>query len=348
MTPSFFSLFKRGRYCRKIPSEEADASEGAKRERQELERFVVASLAFAFKHDPQFGLHFFNSICNPTETPRASTDGLEIKIEDEDLDLVITDRHRSCLYIIEAKVSASLEPRQNPTNNSAFFAPDGYGTKAEQKFKSADHFRYIVLGAHEHLNCETIGKRERWSFCQRAWGDLAKDWPRSKLAEDLRDFLADVQIAPFMIQETEGVLVDTNLKNAAEANMVLVSACKALDAGSHSLDLNFEKESGCWHFGMNVHGIGKCGQTVNRIKPLVNDANPVAWFGYEGPPTNAATVWFYSGDKKLAASLASKLMTFSPEISADSHVFIKKNGNENDGLEHVKWFSSVFEAAARI
>ena len=67
MNPSLFSLFKRGRYYR--PRLMIESAEGGdpkeEKERQDIERFVVAAISFCFRHDPtKFGRHFFKTICN--------------------------------------------------------------------------------------------------------------------------------------------------------------------------------------------------------------------------------------------------------------------------------------------
>src|ERR1041385_5517526 len=126
MTPSFFTLFKRGKYYHSKPS--ADLEE-QQREHEEQERFAVAAVGFCLKHDETFRKGFFQKICRRNGHPDLAAD---FRIEVEPVhwaDLRITNAN--CVYVLEFKILAKIEPKQNP-KNSAFKEPSGYGYAMHQ------------------------------------------------------------------------------------------------------------------------------------------------------------------------------------------------------------------------
>src|SRR2546430_7654244 len=131
MRPSFFTLFKRGRYSRPPqPLESKDGSTvGASGAMNESERFVAAAIAFAWRYDePQFRDHFWKSVCRFNDDPEL-TDKAEIRVEPYRwADLLITNptSRELFVYAVELKIRAGLAEIQNPGKRQ-FGLTNGYG-----------------------------------------------------------------------------------------------------------------------------------------------------------------------------------------------------------------------------
>jgi hypothetical protein len=193
MRPSFFSLYKRGRY---LPTPDiGDDSDAAKKQRKETERFAVAALAFCLRHDEGFRRHFWEKICrvqgvDPGEMPRI-TDG-DIEVEPHqwaDLRLTSVNGTDRFMWVIEAKAGAPLAKKQNPTKDEFRKKGVGYGRlfrDAEAKLRTK--MRYIVLGASKDLELPARKKVPGISVQQRSWADLLEGMPRKGIVKDLRRF----------------------------------------------------------------------------------------------------------------------------------------------------------------
>lgn len=109
MQPSFMSLFKRGRYFRvySAPNDEHINT----REHPELERFVMAAIAFCCKHSRDFAAHFFDAICRCPGDPACRSRSVLIEIEPElwgDLVLRLRKGKLDYIYVVEAKIKADF------------------------------------------------------------------------------------------------------------------------------------------------------------------------------------------------------------------------------------------------
>jgi hypothetical protein len=88
MKPSFFALFKRGRYYR--PQPRSNDSEESKSERKEKERFARAAIAFCIEHCPDFGRLFWDTICRDAAKVEAGAVSAEIEPQ-QWADLLLTN-----------------------------------------------------------------------------------------------------------------------------------------------------------------------------------------------------------------------------------------------------------------
>src|SRR6266446_1709461 len=73
MKPSFFTLFKRGKYFHRAhddiwPGRRLSGEQ--KRKTQERERYAVAAIGFCLKHYPRFGNRFYKLLSTDNGYPR--------------------------------------------------------------------------------------------------------------------------------------------------------------------------------------------------------------------------------------------------------------------------------------
>ena len=107
--------------------------------------FAVAAVAFVLKHDEEFRDHFFREICGFTVLPGQSRPRIEVQPHDHS-DLAIKDEANSSVSIVEFKVGAELEPKQDP-KQKAFLANGGYGKLIieDRDYGNCTKKSYIVL-----------------------------------------------------------------------------------------------------------------------------------------------------------------------------------------------------------
>src|SRR5947199_2735394 len=188
MKPSFFSLFKRGRYL--SAREDQDDSKAATKRREERERFAVAALAFCLRHDEGFRRHFWERICRvpsgPAQMPRITADDVAIEPPEwADLALSSEAGTDAYLWVVEAKAGASLQPKQNPASPE-FLERGGYGALlTAHKPTERTRLRYIVLGATQHLGLPDGHPCGEISVQERSWGQLLDGITRKGIVGDL-------------------------------------------------------------------------------------------------------------------------------------------------------------------
>lgn len=216
MKPSFFSLFKRGRYL--SAPDDGDDSKEAKKLREERERFAVAVLAFCLRHDEAFRRHFWETVCrvpdDPRQMPSISKDDVAIEPA-MCADLVISSQTgaASYMWVVEAKAGASLQPKQNPKEPAFWEKGLGYGALlVAQKPSKHTKLRYIVLGATQPLG---IGDGELClgiSVQERGWGQLLEGLSRQGIVKDLIDTFAELRITEFYMEKAKTILVSLEMQ----------------------------------------------------------------------------------------------------------------------------------------
>src|SRR5882724_9194058 len=114
MRPSFFTLFKRGRYL--STPDDGNESGAARILRVERERYAVAALAFCLRHEENFRKHFLEKVCrvpeDPEQMPPINADGIAIEPPEwADLSLTSDGPKSRFMWVIEAKAGAPLQPK---------------------------------------------------------------------------------------------------------------------------------------------------------------------------------------------------------------------------------------------
>ncbi len=284
MKPSFFSLFKRGRYL--SAREDEDDSKAATKPREERERFAVAALAFCLRHDEGFRRHFWERICrvpsDPAQMPPITADDVAIEPQAwADLALRSEIATQDYQWVVEAKAGASLQPKQNPASPE-FLEPGGYG--ALLAAHKPTRLRYIVLGATEHLGlpdghlCGEIFVQER-KWIQLRDGNTCKG-----IVGDLIDFFAELRIGEFYMEKAKKIVVTGGIENAIDALTVLDAICEHLGIRGGKKDLKSRRlEDGSGEFGyyINQPQENASPEYLKLQKATRTTESLIAWLGYK-------------------------------------------------------------------
>lgn len=355
--PSFFSLFKRGKYVHAVesPARHADAEEVG-RSMQEWERFTVAAIAFAWKHDDGFRKHFFDRICRAPGDPDLSP-AARILIEPHAWsDLMIENpvQAQSYTYVIECKIDAGLAEIQDPTSD-AFSRGTGYGRALVEHFRGrGSSLHYILLrpDATDMSVCPWHDKLPQPIIQQRTWRDLASNLPSNRMCSDLKFSLGKLHIGAFPAADT----MNTKVKDSSElsnAIKVLEEVARRLgwSRGAQSLrnDAYCDDDGTCF-FGLDLRKINK--PVCDAIREVTRPPEKyVSWAGYRMKKEGAVelVVWFYCGSRKLQEVVQIKLKpalpgaTLTKEDEGDYfNVVVSQSGHaeKNDS----DWFCKVFRA----
>jgi hypothetical protein len=250
MKPSFFSLFKRGKYYRVRSFSENGHQQGeeTQNERKEVERFAVAAVAFCLKHDKDFLRHFWQNVCQQHGDPSLDKDAL-IEIEENSWsDLTIINGN--CVAVVEFKAGAPLENKQNP-NHIEFLSEKGYGWMLRQK-NAKKNIRYTILGHSEHLIPDK-GIRKRGIFCgQRSWDVLSSGYQPGKMLGDLFDSLANLHVKEFQLMKTKQIQVKRRINAEGAKAMGLIEEVKSIFKFTGSVDSGELPDEKTWWLGSNV------------------------------------------------------------------------------------------------
>jgi hypothetical protein len=314
MEPSFFTLYKRGRYFTKpsVDLEELDPAERKQeqRKRMEAERFAVAAIAFCSKHDEQFRRHFLESIC---EGDASLLDHeTTIRVEDNHWgDLVFVNSDRSAVYVIECKINAALEDIQNP--ESDVFWTSGYGHDIEAAFSGAN-LNYIILGYRPELQLRDTGRR--LGCFQKQWKDLERGFPiGSRLALDLYDSLANLGISRFRMRKTRKLQVGEDARFAGEAYALLYGAFTEIGVALDKIVLSVDyPDASSWYFGLDLKKSERVGEQKTSHghlqKLIASTSSWLLWMGYHAGDRQddvVLSVWFYCGNGAAEQTISDRV-----------------------------------------
>ncbi len=316
LEPSFYSLYRRGRYSRS----DEDETMGSRQARREL--FAVAAVAFVLKHDEEFRVHFLNEICGRTASATPPIPGIEVQPH-EHSDLAIKDEANSSLFIIEFKVGAELQKKQNPKHEAAFFGSGGYGRLIleEKDYQRFGRKTYVVLDEGEAFD---DGTRQGLNWRSRTWTELVRETTLSEgLWGDLLDSLGELGVAAFQFQKLRNM-------NNAQYTRQAVAMHQTLLAVATTLKLR-----------------GSGGEDINWVQAK---GDSMGWFGYQsGPGHCERAVWFYCGSDDAAKHtlqfMRERLGRLYDRLdSKGTEVFCQSEGQA--GFGDAEWFQSVFNALA--
>ena len=360
MSPSFFSLFKRGRYFR-APSD-ADNSAEAKAQREERERFAVAALAFCLKHDQEFLKHFWQRICrfekeDPAEMPPLDPGAIQIEPPRwADLRIFHNGETGRYMWVVEVKAGAPLEEIQNPDLPKFQEEGVGYGWLfAKDQKHHGTRMRYIILGAAKNID---TGRRPFGILLQQhEWKVLTDKYQPSKIVADLFYTLGELQVGAFYMEQAKQISIEGGIENVGKAWKVLNAISKEYLKLRPS-DSYFEPDE-------LVDGGGSMGL---YIKPPTNkhseehtllqnatrkDGWSLAWFGYECKKDAKAykSVWLYVDNVERQDLLTQKLKrqfdSATPERDSSDYWVVVSSQPKESQLDF-EWFRSVFECAIRM
>lgn len=339
LEPSFNCLYRRSRYLRM----DEDQAAGSRQNRREL--FAVAAVAFALKHHEEFRAHFLREICAFEEPMVKVANRIEVQPHHHS-DLAIKDTPNSSLYVIEFKVGATLEEKQNPQHEKEFFAVDGYGTLIIQEpdYRHYKRKHFIVLNDFKEFE-----DRERHGLtCRsRTWSDLSGGRAGSLWA-DLVDSLGYLGVSAFQFQRLKNMHNAQHTKEAVIMHQTLSDLASRLNFGNSSgEDINWD-DDGAW-YGRNIPN-----KRLPRFSDLHTEVQakegPMGWFGYQsGTGHFERAMWFYCGSETAARTTHAFILERIPHLPGKSGV--KESGvwilsDEQSHLGDAEWFDAVFKALA--
>jgi hypothetical protein len=354
--PSFFALFKRGKYFHPAPL--PSATEKLVRVRgntRETERFAAAAIAFAWEHHPPLKRHFWKTVCHFPGDPPLSP-AAEILVEPERwADLLIINRvgNERFVYVVECKIGAGLDKYQDPSRR-AFGQLGGYGRMlTASDSRPGTHFRFIVFGFPDALNLATPPWTLPLSVQQRTWDEFAADFPKTPLARDLALSLGRLGVGAFPASETKSMKVDTKRSDLGNAVRTIAEVQRRLDwPGGRGCTANFYQEETTWYLGLDLKRAPKAANSATLAKLAKPPGRALAWIGYQGEDDERAQLAFYvyCGDadtqKKVAALLSQKLKGFQidPADPDKKYFCVIVTARAHKLPNDVAWFCSVFIA----
>jgi len=370
MSPSFLTLFKRGKYHRLIAPSEEDAARGDAGERSEVERFSVAALAFCLNHAPAFRECFFDCVLSNGVNPTVDYPAMIIQVEPSNwADLLIQISNE--VYVIECKIDAAIVRHQNPWAADSNFwrsnvKPNGYGAEFKTGFpKQKKHFRLL----HQDTSAKLDGDREKngitlipvnWTDLNKAWikRDPTVDSAQKELIADLFDSLGELGIRTFGHRVTNNMKADSP-EHAAQCGKILTDAAGKIDLDSEArfLVAKFE-DPASWEFGVDVRakkkGNGSLPPNHERlIKSVEPSTEYLGWFGYEfnkEHPDHSLSVYLYCGTAQAADRVMNKLSALpadrysvTPMDDGEGWKNVVVRGANPSSECHRDWFVEVFE-----
>jgi hypothetical protein len=299
MKPSFFSLFKRGKYCRVKTGDSEEEVAREKREHKEAERFAVAAIAFCLEHDECFRKHFFEKVCRQNGDLPENNASSQIE-EINWADLTIINEGRT--YVVEFKIHASLEPKQDP-DGTKFFEPDGYGLEMQNHGIS----RYTVLGCERKLNLGNATQKGKIICRECAWSILDNGLKLSKLTKDLFDCLGSLGVSHFKLMKIKNIRVKPELNEAINAFVVIDAINNALNNVRGEYDASHDSDNNWW-LGFNI---SRTGNSENKSLANITGAEEwfAGWFGFQCDPDIGPqrAVWLYCLNETKAEEVCQRV-----------------------------------------
>jgi hypothetical protein len=323
MTPSFYALYRQGRFRK--GGELGCCEEGM----HQVERFAVAMVAFALEHDHDFCRAFCQNVCEiefmgdiPAVTLEVEVDGMG------DLGVQIGNHW----FFVEFKVEAPLDLKQDPTKEE-FRRFGGYGRNIEDRYGRSG--TYILL---QQRWKDLHGKESEPRCLSKTWGHVRACYDNSTLVIDLFKSLGSLKVDEFIYMNTANL----NLGKSA------LDACKLenlLDAVEFQAFQRKSKTRAELQPGASEGAIGRYFRSNDaRWATLLQSPDRhLGWFGYENEDLS---IWLDCGDKEKAEKLAHSLSAKFGETAvvkreSDLNVSIKLPAQKSSGDQ--EWFLDVFQ-----
>lgn len=327
MKPSFFSLFKKGRYSHHFyvdSRQDGESPEVVQKKREERERFAAAAIAFCFEHNEDFYRHFWQNICHTEGEPELPDSKPIIQIEPFPwADLLIQGQigAKEFAIVIECKAGAVLYNHQNPAHDD-FHNDQGYGFQmnAELNRDGSACLKYVVLGFPEELNLPSVHPRLPIQLSQKTWADLEEGAPSHRLIEDLLHSLGQIGVGEFWMKDIKNMKVTSGLQSVGQAWDVLTASIIKLKLGaqySHSIEAGRTEKGSCLGAYILTKGASKGSSDMHvRLWEVTKSGSEyLAWFGYEVENGNTRrTIWLYCEDQRRAEWLRSKIQSDTVEL----------------------------------
>jgi hypothetical protein len=333
MKPSFFALFKRGKYFHAAAPSVAEKGKRIRGDTREAERFAAAAIGFCFKHDTCFKRHFLKCICatNPSH-------GVDLEIEPTDwADLLITAPGR--IYAVELKISAELRPHQNPITPAW---KEGYGIFLKERIEKTRQVQYVVVSRVQKIGDRNSGVQDGISWRRTFWFDMAKTFPETPLTRDLAESLEALGIPPLMIGRSDRMKISNRITRFGEAGRLLydTAAKLGLNQDCCRFDAYYDPKTNSGYVGIDLKRAPKNRTTPNH-KLMASLITPpkksCGWFGYVSDGANGydMRVWFYCRNRKAAEKIRDKL---------ESSNFVVAECERDKTVKRIEWWNVVVRA----
>lgn len=363
MRPSFFSLFKRGKYFHSaLPASKADNKLLRTRgNTREAERFAAAAIAFAWQHHPGLRKHIWKTICHFRGDPPLSRNAT-ISVEPEhwaDLLIINPLSKQRFIYVIECKIGAALAKHQNPAKR-AFGSVGGYGRfLVESDRRPGTKFRFVVFGFPR-----LVLSSKPWNLPlraeQRSWDRFAANFPKVPFARDLALSLGKLGVDAFPAAETKTMKVNTNKSEIGNAVRTLADVQRQLNWPSgRASSTSFYQDETRWFLGLDLMQAPKSTNSNSLKKFIKPPARFQLWIGYEGEEGDGRTklaLYIYCRNapdqeklvKRLRGNLkgTGKLRDFriKAEEREKNYFSVTVKTDSNSLESDVDWFCSVCKA----
>lgn len=340
MKPGFYSLFRRGKFIKEPLILGPEAIEWKQRE-----RFAASMIAFAMQYDARFKTHFLESFGCKLGSGRA---GFKVLIEPDDWgDIVVENEDTKTVFVLELKIGAKLAEKQNPSKD-LFGKPGGYGHIIKSK-KRDYRITYITL-ENDPASWTTCSQPCDDFECRPAtWKDLRRSkTERTPLENNLYDTLGNLGVRCFHPIIANHMKLGKHAKTAVQLDSCLNKVSEELKKQDipckpHDIYEETEDEEVFWYYGVKVPAKPKS-RLGRAIKTTTKGHDKMmAWFGYQGDPTELA-VYFYSG-KDRHQVVSSLLKTAFPKCKVvESTEGVQIGCAPEDSQGDFDWFTRVFAA----
>ena len=339
--PSFNCLYRRSRYSRS----EANPDTGSRQNQREM--FAVAAVAFVLKHDEKFRAHFFHEICGFAVSAVQPRPRIEVQPHDHS-DLAIKDEANSSVFIVEFKVDAELEQKQNPKHEKAFFAQGGYGNLILEESGYRDFARksYVVLNDSKEFE---DGERQGLGFKSKTWADLVVHGESvGGLWTDLIDSLGELGVVAFQFKKLRNMNNTQHTVQAVAMHQTLSHVASTLELGNRGGE-NIEDGVYVW-YGRNI-SYKVLLNSLDLKKCIQAPATRLGWFGYQsGMGHSQRAVTFCCGSDEAAkntqAFMRERMRNGPPGESHIERTEVYYQSEGDAGFGDVEWLIAVFKALA--
>ena len=259
--------------------------------------------------------------------------------------------------VVEFKITALLQPHQNPAHEDFWNSTLGYGARMAGAWPKARK-RYIVLGCREWLGLPE--KQKHWEFRDVGWRELSEVVDSiaksSSLIHDLRDCLCILGIWECWLSMTKDMRFspESGITAAASAQLLWdVVTCPYLKLSTGIAAVRWDSKwesSDQWRFGIELwpQSDPNMGQVLRpRTQALM------AWIGYESMSRikhARRAAWFFCDEVEIANYVATKL---KPDKHSESKVLKRANDPTCVGIQlendyHTRDQSNFIGVLARV
>jgi hypothetical protein len=332
LEPSLYALYKQGRFRKS--GLDPQTEEGMK----QVERFAVAMLGFALKHDLSFRKSFLLQVCNCQCGDAIDPTLFLIELEVAGCgDLILRKEDNSEVYALEFKVGADLQDHNQNPSKLQFFT-SGYGKNIRAKY--GPNSTYIVV-QNERSDFGKIPEKEP-SCIGKSWADIYSCPHGDLLICDLFQSFGALGITEFMRMNTKGLSLGRAALDAAKLHTLLEAVAKVEGFKSEDVEAQLQPNDQSYY----VKWFSAAGARQSKWNTLIQPKNKrLGSFGYTNYGGPALEVWFECGTREAADKTLRLLKDRFPndEVGNDpeNHTWIVR---AKESLDDQEWFISVFDS----